>query len=89
MGSKWNKGAPPAVGWWPASNRRDPLCWSWWDGSNWSWGCAAGRSSRDAAESARILRTGQGFVEWRDWPKAMRHLPSYPLNSIPSQEVKP
>lgn len=76
---RWNKGAPPAVGWWPASNRRDPECWSWWNGSEWSVGCATGRSRREAAESARMLRYDQCAVRWSDWPKAMRHLPSYPL----------
>lgn len=85
MGAKWNKGAPPAVGWWPASNRRDPDCWSWWNGSIWSVGCDCSRPSADAARAARNPRWGQTWVEWRDWPKAMRHLPSYPLNRIPSQ----
>lgn len=79
---KWNKGAPPAVGWWPASNQRDPNCWSWWNGTAWSWGCASWRSAKDAAYSAARLRTLQREVEWCDWPKAMRHLPGYPLNPI-------
>jgi hypothetical protein len=34
--TKWRKGAPPAIGWWPASLFRDYCVLRWWDGKRWS-----------------------------------------------------
>ena len=33
---QWHKGAPPKIGWWPASIRYDPRAIRWWDGECWS-----------------------------------------------------
>lgn len=39
---KWNKGDPPAVGWYPTRFSRDTTqawqnAYRWWDGRVWSW----------------------------------------------------
>lgn len=33
---EWYTGAPPAIGWWPASINRDVRVLRWWDGRVWS-----------------------------------------------------
>ena len=33
---KWHTGAPPSIGWWPASMDGDKNEIRWWDGELWS-----------------------------------------------------
>lgn len=75
---KWNKRAPPAAGWWPASATRDPGVWRWWNGACWSGPVRNGDGQRVLNAQLRVADT-RSYIEWRDWPKEMRHLPSYPL----------
>ena len=64
--SEWNKGAPPNIGWWPASILRDKTSIRWWDGKCWSWsahcGYGAELASRYAAHPASPSENKE--VEW-------------------------
>lgn len=85
---KWNKGAPPAVGWWPASNSRNSESWRWWDGHLWSCAAMSRFDSERAARAVEYSEFGQRFIEWRNWPRALRHLPGYPLNPMNAGRTK-
>lgn len=78
---KWNKGAPPAVGWWPASAFGLDGMWRWWDGELWSELAGELDSAEEAADHAG-RKSYSIHIQWRDWPKSMRHLPGYPLRSV-------
>jgi hypothetical protein len=32
----WHTGAPPGIGWWPASVEKNKKAIRWWDGREWS-----------------------------------------------------
>lgn len=69
----WNKGAPPHVGWWNASNYRAPNAWRWWNGQRWS-RVVYGASSdvRVEVQAARPAPV-QSRIEWTDyWPEGAR-----------------
>ena len=34
--TKWHKGPPPEIGWWPASVYKDKYSLRWWNGKYWS-----------------------------------------------------
>lgn len=51
---KWNYGPPPSVGWWPASDCRNPLALRYWDGEVWSFSAL---HSFDAVMAASMART--------------------------------
>jgi hypothetical protein len=44
----WNKGAPPSIGWWPASCDGDIKEIRWWDGEVWSFAAHPNQSAVDA-----------------------------------------
>jgi hypothetical protein len=60
----WHKGAPPSIGWWPASVARNGSCICWWNGEWWS--VAANPSTPEFAVK-RIAATkaiDQDAIEW-------------------------
>ena len=72
----WHKGPPPSIGWWPASNYRNPDILRWWNGEWWSCGCVANYSAQTAASSAAQKSRFQDDIEWADrpawWPERSR-----------------
>lgn len=75
--SKWHRGPPPSVGWWPASFMRSMETLRWWDGV-WSRGVSAGSSAATAARAAiqPEQQPWQSMIEWRgrpaSWPERSR-----------------
>lgn len=73
--SKWHKGPPPSVGWWPASVCKDPNAIRWWNGYWWSLTCRPSTPAAFAA-SAASHPTGATDIEWMDrpdsWPARSR-----------------
>jgi hypothetical protein len=51
--TKWHKGPPPEIGWWPASAFKNDEVIRWWDGKNWSVGVDKNYTSEQAAAQAR------------------------------------
>jgi hypothetical protein len=64
----WHKGPPPSIGWWPASNCRDPNALRWWDGERWSYVVWNVFSAEDAARVARSKDACQDIIEWTERP---------------------
>lgn len=64
----WHKGAPPSIGWWPASTVRDPQAIRWYNGANWSAVAFPSYSAKEAAKSAKFKfeGVGQKYIEWAD-----------------------
>lgn len=73
---QWNRGAPPSVGWWPASKVRDIKTLAWWDGTCWSIPALPWFTLAQAQSTARIEADYQRFYEWRErpasWPPRSR-----------------
>ena len=74
--TKWHKGPPPSIGWWPASTCRNQESLRWWDGEQWSWPMKATSSAQEAAGWAEIKSEFQEDIEWTDrpadWPERSR-----------------
>ncbi len=72
----WHKGPPPSIGWWPASNCRDPECCRWWNGEWWSRPVWPDSSIEGVALAARSKCPHQFLIEWTDrpasWPERSR-----------------
>lgn len=62
----WRKGAPPAIGWWPASFYRDAYIVRWWNGEYWSAAVCAHGTVKGAAWLARFQGKDQHLIEWRN-----------------------
>jgi hypothetical protein len=62
---KWNKGAPPSVGWWPASFGRNKDSIRWWDGFFWSDFALPSYTAKMAAKCASLKNGGDG-IEWTE-----------------------
>ena len=69
---KWNKGKPPHIGWWNASNSRERKAWRWWDGRIWSSVCFDDYSRAAAKDWASVPDMVQSTIEWRTF---------YPVNA--------
>ena len=74
--SKWHKGPPPSVGWWPASICENANMIRWWDGKNWSFPALECDPAERAAMYAKRV-TGETLpIKWMDrpahWPKRSR-----------------
>lgn len=54
---KWHKGAPPSIGWWPASSSEDLNDIRWWDGKLWSHAVHPIESAKFAAHLAKYKNT--------------------------------
>ena len=52
--TKWHKGPPPEIGWWPASKRKDDQAIRWWNGEFWSISLTPDRSAEYAGTIATI-----------------------------------
>jgi hypothetical protein len=69
--SKWHKGHPPSVGWWPASDDQEKGFLRWWDGKRWSIGVFASLNAFEAAKWAKVKQSKcWAEVEWQDRPKS-------------------
>ena len=67
--SRWRKGPPPSVGWWPASVNRNHHLLRWWNGEYWSAAVAACESAEYAAAYALIRASYHMHkIEWTDRP---------------------
>ena len=69
--TKWHKGPPPSIGWWPASVVRDANVLRWWNGEYWS-AAAEEKSSQWGvyiAASNRENLSVQTDIEWTDRPE--------------------
>lgn len=75
---KWNKGAPPSVGWWPTKHyEKSSAGYRWWDGEAWSWVAFAHETAANAAHWAAKKETmNMGNIKWatrpKDWPERSR-----------------
>lgn len=68
--SKWHKGAPPSIGWWPASVVKDITAIRWWNGQYWSLSARPKFTASRAAAAARHRTYASVDVEWTDRPKS-------------------
>jgi hypothetical protein len=64
--TKWNKGAPPSIGWWPAGYFQDTALIRWYDGTHWSISAYASFTAEEAANCAFYKAADQGAVEWTE-----------------------
>lgn len=73
--TKWHKGPPPSIGWWPAKNRFDSNTIRWWNGKYWSLPAHAGTTAEVAGRVA-LVRGWSTEIEWADrpddWPARSR-----------------
>jgi len=49
----WHKGAPPSIGWWPASCQEDIEEIRWWDGELWSFAAYPDQSAASAGHASQ------------------------------------
>lgn len=72
----WNTGNPPHIGWWNASEFRDPLAWRWFDGKKWSrvaWAYSSPYIAAQAANHRVSSSWCMGPILWTDyWPPNAR-----------------
>lgn len=70
----WHSGPPPYVGWWNASNIKNPRLWRWWDGSTWS---LPVRGSDSREEVGRAVKTAAyvQHIHWNDYWSADARVP--------------
>jgi hypothetical protein len=66
--TKWRKGPPPSVGWWPTSANRNKGYFRWWDGVIWSAPAMANDSKKEVARLACVPSLYQEDIEWTDRP---------------------
>ena len=75
---RWNIGAPPSIGWWPASTDRDARVVRWWSGKVWSQPTNYQASLDRAVQCATTPEDAhlQGFIRWArrpaGWPARSR-----------------
>ena len=78
MATKWHKGPPPSVGWWPASANNPPEdgWYRWFDGEVWSLPSGRWNTPKEAAGYASEPSAFSEFVQWTarpaSWPKRSR-----------------
>jgi hypothetical protein len=60
----WRKGAPPGIGWWPASSQRDKTVHRWWNGRAWSVAVHYSESAQSAGEQAIMECSNNFAIEW-------------------------
>jgi hypothetical protein len=64
--TKWHKGAPPSIGWWPASCGRQTKVIRWWNGAHWSDFVEPSYSAEFAAKYATIKAVNADSIEWTE-----------------------
>ena len=74
--TKWHKGPPPSIGWWPASVIRNTNALRWWNGERWSNACVRDEPIKSVAKNAARKAEYQHDIEWTDrpasWPERSR-----------------
>jgi hypothetical protein len=74
--TKWHRGPPPSIGWWPADFSKNISVLRWWNGQHWSIGVASSFSMADVRYCAHIKAFNQDFILWTDrpstWPEKSR-----------------
>jgi hypothetical protein len=60
----WHSGAPPSVGWWPASAVKNKSAIRWFDGDYWSSVAWPENSETEAAYAAKQKYTNQHLIKW-------------------------
>jgi len=74
---KWNKGAPPSIGWWPVKNllSASAAAYRWWNGEHWSWPAFSFEPAAKAAYWAS-KKEDRYDIEWAErpanWPERSR-----------------
>lgn len=63
---KWNKGAPPSIGWWPASWNCALGTIRWWNGEFWSTAARPTDNAKLAAWCAKYIAEDQDEIEWSE-----------------------
>jgi hypothetical protein len=70
--TKWHRGPPPSIGWWPASVRKNVGIFRWWNGRIWSSPTGADFTTAEALAQALHPSKDNRDVLWRarpsDWP---------------------
>lgn len=70
---KWNKGNPPHIGWWEASNCQQRGIWRWWDGKSWSEPVNHHANEWHAGQCASTPEQNKTPIEWTwYWPENAR-----------------
>jgi hypothetical protein len=67
--SKWHKGPPPSIGWWPANSHKYEEVLCWWNGEFWSMPAAEQFLLTDVLVAAKTRNPYQSSIEWTDRPK--------------------
>ena len=62
----WQKGAPPSIGWWPASIRKNRRTIRWWNGIVWSYHVWPENTKKEAADAANEAGVCQNLIKWTD-----------------------
>jgi hypothetical protein len=74
--TKWHKGPPPSIGWWPASVNRDENILRWWNGQYWSRALRSNDSIEIVEKFANVRTITHIPIEWTDrpstWPERSR-----------------
>ena len=62
----WFNGAPPSIGWWPASSNQWMQELRWWDGKQWSYHAYPYDDAKAAAAIAliKIPKSNNKYVQW-------------------------
>jgi len=70
---RWRKGKPPSIGWWPASIKKIPGVYRWWDGEQWSAAIFRMCTAEEAGKVASVPSIHSKQVLWQlrplTWPK--------------------
>ena len=77
MTAAWNRGVPPAAGWFPVMIREDRGYIGWWDGIRWSTFATKSYDAKSAGSCARAYGWAEVHdVKWQhqpaDWPSNAR-----------------
>lgn len=65
--TKWHKGPPPSIGWWPAGITKQIDLLRWWNGEYWSVPVWCRSDERDAGRSAAYYAdSGQDKIRWTE-----------------------
>ena len=78
--TKWHRGPPPDIGWWPASLMRDPKRLRYWDGKGWSVFVEHTSTAEEASQrAATVWSVGADSMVWTDrwW-----------LDDVPRQDLE-
>jgi hypothetical protein len=66
--TKWHKGPPPSIGWWPASLCQDKNSLRWWNGEYWSRAVKSNFSMSLVIKYAKMRAPFQSTIKWTHRP---------------------